>query len=151
MLRLSKLADYGVVIVATLALKNEPLMNATRLAELTHLPAPTVAKLLKRMAKVGIVSAMRGAAGGYRLARPATEITTAQLIEAVDGPISITSCAQHLKSPCEHEHSCPVFGRWSPLNAKVSQAFADVTLDELINAELKFTPPDLKKGTHVAC
>lgn len=151
MLRLSKLADYGVVIIATLALKKEPLLNVTRLAELTSLPAPTVAKLLKRMAKAGIVGAVRGAAGGYRLARPASQITTAELIEAVDGPISITSCAQHMKSPCEHEQACPVFGRWSPLNRKVHEAFAGVTLDELINAELGFTPPSLEAGEHHAC
>ncbi len=151
MLRLSKLADYGVVIVATLALRNEPLMNATRLAELTTLPGPTVAKLLKRMAKAGIVSATRGAAGGYRLARPARDITTVELIEAVDGPISLTSCAQHIKAPCEHANACPVFGRWSPLNAKVREAFKAVTLDQLISAEYSFAGTSTAEGAHVAC
>ncbi len=133
MLRLSKLADYGVVIIGTLAQRKEPLMNATRLAELTTLPSPTVAKLLKRMAKVGIVSAVRGAAGGYKLARPANEITTAELVEAVDGPIAITECAIDMKYPCEHASGCPVFGRWTPLNIKIRQAFAEVTLDQLIH------------------
>lgn len=151
MLRLSKLADYGVVIIATLALRKEPLMNATRLAEITTLPGPTVAKLLKRMAKAGIVSAVRGAAGGYRLAKPAKEITTIDLIEAVDGPIAITSCAQHMKAPCEHSGACPVYGRWSPLNARVREAFRDVTLDQLISAEFHFAGTDTAQGAHVAC
>lgn len=151
MLRLSKLADYGVVIIATLALRNEALMNATRLAELTTLPGPTVAKLLKRMAKVGIVTATRGAAGGYRLARPASEITVDELIEAVDGPISITSCAQHIKSPCEHAGSCPVFGRWSPLNAKVREAFKEVTLDQLISIPVTDGHNCGTAGENLAC
>lgn len=151
MLRLSKLADYGVVIIATLALRNEPLMNATRLAELTTLPGPTVAKLLKRMARAGIVAATRGAAGGYRLARPASQITTVELIEAVDGPISITSCAQHIKAPCEHAHACPVFGRWAPLNARVREAFSDVTVEQLIQAEFGLTGSEVAKESHIAC
>lgn len=151
MLRLSKLADYGVVIIATLALRNEPLMNAARLAQLTTLPGPTVAKLLKRMAKVGMVSAVRGAAGGYRLAKPASAISVNELIEAVDGPISITSCAQHIKSPCEHAGSCPVFGRWAPLNAKVREASSEVTLDQLINTQITLPPGCDHKGATLAC
>ena len=135
MLKLSKLADYGVVILATMARQQDKMMTATRVAELTTLPVPTVSKLLKRMAKVGLLNATRGAAGGYKLARPANEIPVATIIEAVDGPIKIAGCVGPHPEHCGHEHACAIFGRWEPINIAVNSAFNEVKLTDMIRSE----------------
>lgn len=135
MLKLSKLADYGVVILATLARHPDRLMTATKVAELTTLPVPTVSKLLKRMAKMGVLSATRGAAGGYRLARPASQISTDAIIAAVDGPIKIAGCVGPKPEHCEHQQACAIYGRWNPINEAVQRAFSKVSLADLIASE----------------
>lgn len=130
MLRLSKLADYSVVILATMAAQREKLLTAIHLAELTGLPAPTVAKLLKKLAKTKHVLATRGAAGGYRLAQDPKTVTAASIIEAIDGPIRIIGCVNSVA--CGHESTCIIHGRWDPINAAVNRAFTEVSLADLI-------------------
>lgn len=130
MLRLNKLADYSVVIMATMASRQEGLLTAIHLAELTGLPAPTVAKLLKKLAKTGHVTATRGAAGGYRLSKEPKSVTAASIIEAVDGPIKIIGCVEG--ASCGHEKTCIIHGRWDPINAAVNRAFSEVSLADLI-------------------
>ena len=135
MLKLSKLADYGVVLLATLARQEPEMLTASQLSTLTNLPAPTSAKILKKMSRAALVKAARGATGGYRLARPAAEINVMQIIEAVDGPLAVTSCAGNIKIPCNYKINCPVHGRWEPINVAVHQAFSSVTLADMINSE----------------
>lgn len=130
MLRLSKLADYSVVILATMAARKDGLMTAIHLSETTGLPAPTVAKLLKKLAKSGHVQATRGAAGGYRLLQDPKTVTAASIIEAIDGPIKIIGCINGVA--CGHEKTCIIHGRWDPINAAVQRAFSEVTLTDLI-------------------
>lgn len=137
MLKLSKLADYGVVILATLARNPEQQLTAVRLAEITTLPAPTVSKLLKRYAKVGLLHAQRGATGGYRLGRTPQLITVDQIIEAIDGPIAIAGCAVPNAESCGHEHACAIYGRWQPINEALKQSFSRITLAHLIDSENK--------------
>lgn len=135
MMRLSKLADYSVVILSALAIRPESLHAAQKLAEYTRLPVPTVAKVLKKMARAHIVAALRGATGGYRLARPAADITLAHIIEAIDGPIKIVSCIGANSEPCGREDVCPIYGRWDPLNAAIQKAFSSVSLEALVLSE----------------
>lgn len=133
MLRLSKLADYSVVILATLAQQPGEQVTAAQLSERTLLPVPTVAKLLKKLAKSGHVGATRGAAGGYRLTKNPETITAASIIEAVDGPVQIVSCASPPTiKPCARKINCVVHGRWDPINAAIHKALADVTLAEMV-------------------
>lgn len=139
MMRLSKLADYAVVILSALALRPESQHAATKLADYTRLPVPTVAKVLKRMAKANIVYASRGAAGGYRLTKPATEVTIAEIVEAIDGPIAIMSCVGEKvkEEPCGREDVCPIYGRWEPLNEAINRVFSTITLQQLVLSEQK--------------
>jgi FeS assembly SUF system regulator len=105
MLRISKLTDYGTVILACLAAQPDRLWTAAEVAERTHVGQPTVSKLLKKLQRSGLVRSTRGSHGGYQLARPAAEITAARILDALDGPFAITECSgQH--SHCGIESSC---------------------------------------------
>src|SRR5580700_3667845 len=106
MIILSKLADYGVIVATHLALAPDRQENATSVAAATRLPLATVAKLLKALAHAGVVTATRGATGGYRLARPAAAISVAEVVAAIDGDIGLTQCSIHIGG-CERTDYCP--------------------------------------------
>jgi FeS assembly SUF system regulator len=132
MIILSKLADYGVIVATHLPLAPERQENAASVAAATRLPLATVAKLLKALAHAGVVVATRGAAGGYRLARPAAEISIAEVVAAIDGDIGLTQCSIHADE-CAHTNYCPTRPHWAAINRAVGQALAAVTLDEMIS------------------
>src|SRR5579871_6246816 len=93
MLRISKLTDYATVILAVLAEHPGQLHTATALAEGTRIAAPTVSKLLKQLQRAGLVASTRGLHGGYQLARPAAQITAADILDALEGPVALTDCS----------------------------------------------------------
>ncbi|MBC9179267.1 SUF system Fe-S cluster assembly regulator [Pseudoroseomonas ludipueritiae] len=130
MLRLSKLTDYAVVVLARLDAEGG-MQTAPCLAQCTGIAEPTVAKVLKALAHTGLVDGLRGARGGYRLARPLAEIALSDVILAVDGPIALTACVDGASGGCETEATCPVRGRWDPVNEAVRGALASITLADL--------------------
>jgi FeS assembly SUF system regulator len=130
MFKLGKLTDYGTVVMTALAVQPEALRNAHELAEETHVAAPTVAKLLKQLAKGGLVESIRGAHGGYRLARPPAQITVADVVCALEGPIALTQCAVH-EGGCSIESHCGVRGNWRLINTAIRQALESVTLAQM--------------------
>lgn len=130
MLKLGKLADYGTMIVTVLAGDPERLHSAQDLAAFTHVSPPTVAKLLKLLTKSGLVESLRGAKGGYKLARGADEITVADVIAAIDGPIGLTACSVH-GGDCAVESTCGVRGNWRLINSAIHQALRSVTLADM--------------------
>jgi FeS assembly SUF system regulator len=132
MIILSKLADYGVIVATHLALAPVRLENAATIAAATRLPLATVAKLLKALAHAGVVTATRGAAGGYRLARPASEVSVAEVIAAIDGDIGLTQCSVHVDE-CAHTTYCPTRPHWAAINRAVGAALQAVTLDDMIS------------------
>jgi FeS assembly SUF system regulator len=140
MIILSKLADYGVIVATHLAVEPERQINAHVLAEETRLPPATVAKVLKSLAHAGIVAALRGAAGGYRLARPAREISVAEVVAAIDGAIGMTQCAVH-EPRCERLDFCPTRPHWQRINAAISEALAAVTLAEMAGSRVEAGHP----------
>ena len=132
MLRISKLTDYGTVLLAELAAIEEPrVVSAAELAAMTGIGLPTVSKLLKLLGRGGIVAATRGAGGGYRLARPAATISAADIIDSVEGPVSITECSSEA-SQCDFEDVCNVGGTWQRINQAIRSALEDVTLADLV-------------------
>jgi|HubBroStandDraft_1064217.scaffolds.fasta_scaffold00032_79 FeS assembly SUF system regulator len=135
MIILSKLADYAVILATHLAAAAPDQVNAMHLAADTRLPQTTVAKVLKLLAKAGIVTALRGAAGGYRLARAAELVSVAEVIAAIDGSFGMTQCTSTL-GPCERLHFCPTRPHWHRINEAVIQALAQVTLDEMTMGSL---------------
>ncbi|MBV9523241.1 MAG: SUF system Fe-S cluster assembly regulator [Alphaproteobacteria bacterium] len=131
---LSKLADYGVIVATHLAGNPERQINAPVLAHETRLPQATVAKVLKGLAHAGIVTALRGAAGGYRLARPPTAISVAEVVAAIDGAIGMTQCSVH-EPHCERLDFCPTRPHWQRINFAIGQALAAVTLAEMAGGD----------------
>ncbi len=131
MIRLSRLTDYGIVLMAQLAQHGlGETHNAREIAEQTRLPLPVVSKILKSLARGGLLHSHRGAKGGYALARPAAEITVPEMITVLEGPIALTECTQH-PGACPQEQSCHVREPWQRINAAVNAALASVTLAEL--------------------
>jgi len=131
MIKVSRLADYGVVLACHIAGHHGQCHNAYDLAETTGLPAPTVSKLLAALAKAGILISIRGAKGGYRLARGADQITAADIVTAVDGPIALTVCLEQGDGVCDVESLCPTRRGWHRLNEAIRAALASVPLSEL--------------------
>ncbi len=133
MIRLSRLTDYAVALLSHMGKGREGrLWAASELAETSGLPMPTVAKVLKLLAKQDLVAAQRGAMGGYRLMRPALAISVAAIIEAMDGPIALTHCANgESHEICDVRKICPVGVGWGKVNHAIRKALTDVSLAEL--------------------
>jgi FeS assembly SUF system regulator len=138
---LSNMADYGVVVMSAAARHcGSSRVSATDLAGETGLALPTVQKLVSMMSKAGLLRSARGTGGGIQLARPAAAISLADIIEAVEGPIAMTSCVdtgKHAKGEhCAMEGSCRVQPHWAVVNTTVRGALAGVSLTSLTGARV---------------
>jgi len=142
MLRISKLTDYGTMILVHLAVHSGPLCSASDVATGTRLALPTVQKLLKLLARSDLVRSVRGAEGGYVLARASTSITAAEILDVLEGPLSITECST-TDSRCELEDGCPTGGAWQKINRGIRSALDEITLAELAHPPREFPLVDL--------
>jgi FeS assembly SUF system regulator len=134
MLRISKLTDYGTVVLACLAATPGQRLTATEVAERTRLALPTVSKLLKSFHRAGLLTSARGVRGGYQLARPAAAISAAAIIDAIEGPVAITECSgQH--STCAHEVSCSTGSAWQRINGAIRRSLDEISLAQLSGQE----------------
>ncbi len=132
MLRLSKMTDYAVVVLARLDdAEDGAVLTAPGLAGATGLGEPTVAKVLKILSHAGLVEGRRGATGGYRLARPLAAIPLTDVIAAIDGPIALTACVDNAAGFCDAEARCPVRGRWDPVNEAIRRALSGISIADL--------------------
>lgn len=131
MLRISKMTDYAVVLATHLATVDRP--HAARdLALHSQIPEPTASKVLKKLARAGVVTSHRGAKGGYALARPPHRIGIDQVIEAIEGPIAVTECSDDTaESSCEYETNCGVRANWQRINMAVQGALSQITLADM--------------------
>jgi FeS assembly SUF system regulator len=138
MLRISRLTDYATVILAVLAA--EPRVHtATALAARTRIAAPTASKLLKQLLHAGLVTSSRGLHGGYKLARPAHEISAAAILDALEGRLALTDCsAGH--GHCGLEGTCSVGRGWQRLNLAIRRSLADVSLAQLAGLDSVAAP-----------
>jgi len=136
MLRLSKLTDYAVVVLIRLAAEEQAgvVQTSPHISTATGVPEPTVAKVLKSLSSAGLVLSQRGARGGYRLAKPVSAISIADVIAAIDGPIALTACVEAAASPCEVRGLCAVRGRWELVNDAIEQALSAITLADMQDA-----------------
>jgi FeS assembly SUF system regulator len=131
MLRMSKLTDYGTVVMTYLAREPERLHAASEIAAQVHVAVPTVSKILKSLAHTGLVVSHRGAKGGYSLARPAGKISMAEVIDALEGPIALTECSSS-EGLCVQETSCSIRTNWQKINNVIREALGDVSLAEMV-------------------
>jgi FeS assembly SUF system regulator len=130
MLRMSKLTDYGTVVLAHLASDNSQCVSAADVADASGIALPTVSKLLKLLAKADLVRSTRGAHGGYRLARQPEQISATEVIDALEGPVSITECSGS-DSNCDYEHNCNVGNAWQRINVAIRRSLNDISLADL--------------------
>ena len=142
-MRLSSLADYAVVMMSAAARHcgGAARLNATLLAEETGVPLPTAQKLVSRLSSAGLIESARGTGGGFRLARPAAAISLADIIEAVEGPIQMTSCVEGSRHDCAIEGNCQVRPHWGVVNEAVRGALAGVSLARLSRAPVPTHDP----------
>jgi FeS assembly SUF system regulator len=136
-MRLSSMADYAVVTMSAAARHcGGARTSAGQLASETGLPLPTVHKLVSLLGKAGLLRSLRGAGGGLQLARPAAAITLADIVEAVEGPIALTSCVEHGKHDCALEGTCCVQPHWSLVNDAMRGALAGIPLTQLAQRQI---------------
>ena len=136
MIRLSRITDYGIVLMVRLAQNPDgEARNARNLAGEADLPVPMVSKVLKTLARAGLLSSQRGSKGGYTLARSAEDISVPEMITALEGPISFTECSAH-PGACSQESSCGVREPWQRINSAVHESLAKISLADLATPEV---------------
>jgi FeS assembly SUF system regulator len=136
MLRMSKLADYGTVIMTALARDAGTVHSASDVAAATGVATPTVCKVLKILARGGLVVSLRGAKGGYLLPRPPEKITLAEVIAAMEGPIGMTECSI-TPGLCAQEADCSIRVNWQKINQVIYEALRQVTLADMARPTLR--------------
>lgn len=148
MLRISKLTDYATVILASLAVRDDRIYTANELATITHLSTATVSKLLKKLQRGGLVTSSLGSHGGYQLAKPASHISAADILDALEGHFALTECSgEH--SNCGIANSCRVGSAWRRVNAAIVRALKDVSLSQLAGLE-RHHAMDINLSRHAA-
>lgn len=145
MLKISKLADYATVVMSTLSLQAAPHCSAALLAEESHIALPTVSKVLKRLNEAGLVKSVRGANGGYQLARLPVDISVVEIIAAIDGEPALTECS-HAAGDCAVDQFCGLRANWQRINQMVLNVLQEVSLADMGQtgeAPLVFHPSSL--------
>jgi FeS assembly SUF system regulator len=131
MLRITKLTDYAIVVLTHMARDVTGSCTSRSLAQITGLPQPSVSKMLKSLARAGVVRSERGVLGGYRLARGPESVSIADVIDAVEGPISLTECSGERSEGCEYAGACALEPTWARINHAVRRALADISLADI--------------------
>jgi FeS assembly SUF system regulator len=143
MIRITREADYGIVLMTALA-DGQP-CSATLLAQQCRLPLPMVSKILKVLARAGLLASQRGVQGGYQLARPATAISAADIIGTLEGPIAITECSDESHEGCARQEHCKVSGHWPRINQAIHDALQSISLRDMSRPDpsqpLQFSSP----------
>ncbi|MFW6278130.1 MAG: SUF system Fe-S cluster assembly regulator [Halorhodospira sp.] len=142
MLRINRETDYSVVILSAMARRPTERFNAAQLAAAHGLPQPMVSKVMKQLVHAGLLCSFRGAKGGYGLARSPQEISVAEVIEAVEGPIAFTECVEKGTSNCGYVTGCTASATWLRISELVRTTLAEVSLAEMSK------PTGQKVGLH---
>jgi FeS assembly SUF system regulator len=131
MLRIGKLTDYAMLIMSQMARDPHSVLSAACLAEALYLGAPTVSKVLKMLSEAGLVGSVRGADGGYHLARAAETITVADILAAMEGDISLTECCESSQL-CAFESMCMMRDNWQKINGMVHALLSQFTIVDML-------------------
>ena len=135
MIRITKQSDYGILMLTEMAARPVEEVHAARdLARRVGLSVPMVSKILKPLARGGIVVSHRGVKGGYTLARPAERITVGEIISALEGPIGMTECVTN-PGTCHQEARCPVRVNWERISHAVRGALESIPLSEMVGPD----------------
>jgi Rrf2 family protein len=138
-MEISRRTDYGVRVILDLATMHEDQRASTQdIADRQNIPAPFLAKIISQLSLSGLVDTYRGAGGGVSLARPASEISLLQVIEALDGPVRLNRCVIE-PSACPQDGHCPVHHIWAKAQAELTCLLDATTFDDLVKTGM----PDL--------
>jgi FeS assembly SUF system regulator len=149
MIRMSKLTDYAILLLAHLARAPGTTLTAQELATRSRVPLPTVSKLAKELSKAGLVVSHRGRNGGYGLARPAEQISVAEIVEALEGPIALTECAKPGKIDCGIEDTCLARASWDPVSRAIETALRGLALSSIAPFRAgEEAPAPIRIGAH---
>ena len=134
-MRLTHLADYAVVMMTAAARRDsESRLSAAELSAETGVPLPTAQKLMGKLAAAGLLTSARGAGGGFTLAHPVSQISLADIVEAVEGPIALTMCSDGVNHECVLDAHCRVRPHMGIVGNAVRGALHAVSLDSLTHA-----------------
>ena len=131
MLRITRLTDYATVVLSHMAQDPNALFSSKKLAAELGLGMPTVSKILKALAARGFVSSVRGAEGGYKLARQADAIAITDIIEALEGPLAMTMCALH-EDNCEQSSQCHLSTSWQSISQGITNVLRQISLADML-------------------
>ncbi len=131
-MRLTRMCDYAVIVLAELARRPDEALSATAAAAGARLPQPTVRKLLKELARAGLVSSERGATGGYRLGRRPEAIRLPEIIEVFEGPVAVTACGAN-PTACDCSELCGTRTAWALINATLRRSLDQFTLADMLD------------------
>ena len=128
MLRITRLTDYGFILLAKMCEDESSLQNAKDMSEELDIPLPTVSKVLKLLVQGNLLESQQGSQGGYHLSKPAKEISAAEIIEVLEGPVSMTACC--VTDGCDR--NCAVSKSWQKVNAVIVNELKSVSLAEMV-------------------
>jgi len=131
-LRLSKKADYALIALSYMAAPGQrPVVSAREMSERHDLPLELLAKVLQRLVQRGLLTSVQGINGGYRLARPATQVSVAQVVEAIDGPLMLTACTDASDDPCTQFSKCNIRDPLHRIRERIASALMSCSVAEL--------------------
>lgn len=128
MLRITRLTDYGFILLAKMCEDESSLQNAKDMSEELDIPLPTVSKVLKLLVQGNLLESQQGSQGGYHLSKPAKEISAAEIIEVLEGPVSMTACC--VTDGCDR--NCAVSNSWQKVNAVIVNELKSVSLVDMV-------------------
>ena len=128
MLRITRLTDYGFILLAKMCEDESSLQNAKDMSEELDIPLPTVSKVLKLLVQGNLLDSQQGSQGGYHLSKPAKEISAAEIIEVLEGPVSMTACC--VTDGCDR--NCAVSNSWQKVNAVIVNELKSVSLADMV-------------------
>ena len=128
MLRITRLTDYGFILLAKMCEDESLLQNAKDMSEELDIPLPTVSKVLKLLVQGNLLESQQGSQGGYHLSKPAKEISAAKIIEVLEGPVSMTACC--VTDGCDR--NCAVSNSWQKVNAVIVNELKSVSLADMV-------------------
>ena len=132
MLKLSKLTDYAVIVLGCLGAQNGKPVSASFVADKTKLPEPTVQKVLKMMASAKIITATRGATGGYIVPLSLACISISDVVEAIEGPLELSPCHNDIDENCALAKLYAPKNKWNKVNVAIKKTLDNIRVIDLV-------------------
>ncbi|HTM63193.1 MAG TPA: SUF system Fe-S cluster assembly regulator [Gammaproteobacteria bacterium] len=131
MLKIGKMTDYAMLILSQMAKEPDAVMSATLLADTLRLSAPTVSKILKILGDAELVTSVRGAVGGYKLGKPAVQISVADVIAAMEGDLAMTECCETVNA-CSLGAGCAMRDNWFKINGLIKSLLSKLSILDMV-------------------